>query len=149
MTDHRVVIAGAGYGGLSCALRLARRVPRGMSVTLVSVTDQGTLSELSCLEPAISADGSRVAFKSFATNLVDGDLNEEQDVFLRDLVRGTTERVSVASDGVQGNTYSSQPALSADGKHLAFFSSADNLVPFDTNGEGDLFVRSFGKIRLR
>jgi Tol biopolymer transport system component len=121
----------------------------GGSTTLVSLTDRGTPSNASSLASSISGDGSRVAFKSIATDMVEGDGNGVQDIFLRDLVRGTTERISVASDGTQANEYCSSPALSADGQHVAFYSPASDLVPRDTNGEPDLFVRSFGKVRRR
>jgi Tol biopolymer transport system component len=90
---------------------------------------------------ALSADGRFVAFRSSATNLVAGDTNGFQDVFLRDRLLGTTERVSVATGGAQGNGNSLEPALSADGRYAAFRSGATNLVAGDTNGVDDIFVR--------
>jgi hypothetical protein len=65
------------------------------------------------------------------------------DVFRRDIVAGTTQRVSVSSTGEQGNAesgYSRDVAISANGKHVAFASFASNLVPRDTNNEPDVFV---------
>src|SRR5207249_4731469 len=90
--------------------------------------------------PALSADGRFIAFVSLATSLVAGDTNGATDVFVRDRQTGMTARVSVASDGTQANNVSSYPALSADGRFLAFQSHATNLVVGDTNGKTDVFV---------
>src|SRR5262249_45096781 len=91
--------------------------------------------------PAISADGRSVAFRSDATNLVPGDTNNRSDVFVRDLVDGRTERVSVGSDGAQVATGSTtSPSISSDGRYVAFDSTAVELVPGDTNGVSDVFV---------
>ena len=102
--------------------------------------DAGGVLDINFGRPAISADGRYVAFASSATNLVKGDRNSVPDVFVRDRVAGTTERVSVASRKVQGNGDSSDPAISADGRFVAFASFADNLVPGDTNFTSDVFV---------
>jgi Tol biopolymer transport system component len=92
--------------------------------------------------PAVTPDGRYVAFASLASNLVPGDTNGTWDVFVRDRVRGTTERVSVGAGGEQAKGNSSgAPALSADGRFVAFQSFASNLVPGDTNGATDVFVR--------
>jgi Tol biopolymer transport system component len=90
--------------------------------------------------PALSADGRYVAFVSSATNLVKGDRNNVPDVFVRDRVAGTTERVSMAGRKTQANSDSSNPAITADGRFVAFSSFADNLVPGDTNFTSDVFV---------
>ena len=90
--------------------------------------------------PAISGDGRFVAFASSATNLVKGDRNGVADVFVRDRVAGTTERVTMANRKVEANGESSQPAISPDGRFVAFASFADNLVPADTNFTSDVFV---------
>lgn len=89
---------------------------------------------------SISADGSTVAFWSSASNLVPGDANGFQDVFVHDRLSGRTSRVSVNSAGAAGNWDSYYPSLSGDGRHVAFKSAANNLVAGDTNGYGDLFV---------
>jgi len=94
-------------------------------------------------DPSISSDGQRVAFNSGASGLVPGDTNGWADVFVRDRVAGTTSRVSVSSDGAQGNNRSDLSAISGDGGHVAFTSPASNLVPGDTNGQQDTFVRDF------
>ena len=91
--------------------------------------------------PVISADGRFVAFISTATTFVPGDTNAEADIFVRDLVSGTTERVSVAADGSQGDTASNNgansPAISADGRYVAFRTGMI-LTP---GGVGGIYVR--------
>jgi Tol biopolymer transport system component len=89
---------------------------------------------------AISADGRYVAFPSDATNLVAADTNAVTDVFIRDLVAGTTTRVSLSSFGEQGNGASSEPSLSRDGQIVAYSSLASNLVADDFNRVRDIFV---------
>jgi Tol biopolymer transport system component len=103
---------------------------------------------LSCY-PSISADGAHIVFVSTATNLVSGDTNGAPDVFLRDLVTGDTHRVNLSSAGAQATgqrVWSSidndiTARISGDGLHVAFASSATNLVPGDTNDTYDMFVR--------
>jgi Tol biopolymer transport system component len=92
-------------------------------------------------DPAISADGYHVAFTSWATNLSPGDTNGESDVFSYDVVTQTTELVSVGLDGEPGDDLSTDPSVSADGRYVAFTSYASNLVPGDTAGTWDVFVR--------
>lgn len=90
----------------------------------------------------ISADGRFIAFYSGAGDLVEGDTNLTLDVFVRDRELGTTERVSVTSDGSQANNGSWNPAISGDGRFVAFQSDANNLA-YDPHGGGhtDIFVR--------
>ncbi len=107
----------------------------------VSVDSVGVQTNADSYNPTISADGRYVAFYSLASNLVPGDTNTFADVFLRDRQTGTTERVSVNSGGVQGDFVSVGPSISADGRFVAFYSFASNLVAGDTNGSGDIFVR--------
>ncbi len=90
---------------------------------------------------SVSADGRYVAFSSLADNLVAGDTNGVVDVFVRDRVTGITDRVSVSGAGEQGNDWSNWPSISADGRYVAFMSTANNLVAGDTNGSWDVFVR--------
>lgn len=94
----------------------------------------------SLLHGVLTPDGRFVAFQSEATNLVTGDTNGARDVFVRDRSLGTTTRVSVTSVGGQGNGASSAPAISADGRFIAFESVATNLVAGDTNFSPDVFV---------
>ncbi|PWU23106.1 MAG: hypothetical protein C5B48_09185 [Candidatus Rokuibacteriota bacterium] len=90
--------------------------------------------------PAISANGRFVAFESDATNLVGGDGNGRRDIFVHDLRIGRTVRASVDSAGNQANGDSFSPAISGNGRFVAFSSSATNLVGGDTNGSSDIFV---------
>ncbi|HUV95170.1 MAG TPA: peptidoglycan DD-metalloendopeptidase family protein [Anaerolineae bacterium] len=107
---------------------------------MVSVSTEGQYGNSSSGLPAISADGRYIAFESGATNLVSNDTNGVGDVFVRDRVTGVTERVSIASDGMQGNESSEHPSISADGRVVAFRSRASNLVGGDTNNTWDVFV---------
>lgn len=120
----------------------------GATTTLVSRGPgvSGAVGDDYSAQPAISADGRYVAFESFATTLVAGDDNAHRDVFVRDLVSGTTELVSRAAGlgGALGNDDSDstfRPSLSAHGECVAFQTKATNLVPGDTNGSYDVFVR--------
>ncbi len=96
-------------------------------------------------QAAISGDGRFVAFASAASNLVAGDTNHATDVFLRDRVAGNTVRVSVGSGGAQSRGPSGLPAISVDGRVVAFVSAARNLVARDTNRAPDVFVRDLAK----
>jgi Tol biopolymer transport system component len=107
----------------------------------VSVSSSGTQGNGASDFPALTPDGRYVAFASIANTLVTGDTNATWDVFVRDLELGTTTRVSVDSSGAQGNGWSTSPAISADGRYVAFQSDAPNLVAGDTNGQTDVFVR--------
>src|SRR5262249_29399620 len=109
----------------------------------VSVASDGTQADGRSsffASPSLSADGRYVAFESDADNLVPGDTNLSSDVFVHDRVTGDTVRVSVASDGAEADGFSAEPALSADGRYVAFESDADNLVPGDTNDPSDVFL---------
>ncbi|MGW3818677.1 TolB family protein [Streptomyces sp. NPDC005046] len=90
---------------------------------------------------AISADGRYVTFVSLASNLVPGDTNGHQDVFVRDLMAGTTTRASVGNQGQQALSENRSASISADGRYVAFGSFAANLVAGDTNRRPDVFVR--------
>jgi Tol biopolymer transport system component len=106
----------------------------------VSVASDGTEGNGNSVFPSISADGRYVAFTSRATNLVEGDTNGFADIFVHDTQTGQTIRVSVASDGTEGNSFSLVPSISADGRYVAFESHATNLVAGDTNDLQDIFV---------
>jgi hypothetical protein len=106
----------------------------------VSVASDGAEGNGHSEFASISADGRYVAFLSWASNLVPGDTNGTVDVFVHDRLTGQTTRVSVASDGTEGNGASWRPSLSADGRYVAFASEASNLVPGDTNDKSDIFV---------
>jgi len=106
----------------------------------VSVASDGTQGNGWSGISSISADGRFVAFSSLANNLVSGDTNGFYDIFVHDRVTGQTNRVNIASDGTQGNSWSNDPSISTDGRFVAFESPANNLVPGDTNGKGDIFI---------
>ena len=116
------------------------------SIEIVSVDSSGVQgNDDSGGMPAVSADGRFAAFESDASNLVPDDTNAIPDIFVRDRLLGVTERVSVDSNGSQaegGGIYAtSSPVISADGRYVAFQSKSTNLVPGDTNGKADIFVR--------
>jgi Tol biopolymer transport system component len=134
---NRVVAASAG---LAVALAAAGSAVAAATTTRVSVGPGGLESDGHSVGTAISAHGRFVAFGSFATNLVPGDSNGAEDVFVRDRSAGVTQRVSVGAGG-QGNSVSLMPAISADGRYVAFLSGASNLVSGDTNVAFDAFVR--------
>jgi Tol biopolymer transport system component len=108
---------------------------------LISVAANGHGADGLCTSPSISADGRFVAFSSLATNLGNGDNNRQFDLFVRDRELGVTQRISTSEDGTEADGSSVTPSISVDGRFVAFASSATNLVPFDTNGKQDIFVR--------
>ncbi|MFO0983812.1 MAG: calcium-binding protein [Planctomycetota bacterium] len=108
--------------------------------TRVSVDSSGNQTDGLTAKCVPSADGRFVAFDSTAANLVPGDTNGQDDIFVHDRLIGETTRVSVSSSGAQADDRSEAPALSADGRYVAFFSYADNLVAADTNSSLDVFV---------
>ena len=114
---------------------------RNGAIEWISVNTSGGLSDDFSFDPCVSGDGRFVAFDSYSTDLVAGDLNGASDAFIRDRVAGTTLILSLSSAGVQGNNTSATPRLSADGRFAVFVSYANNLVPGDMNGLGDVFVR--------
>jgi trimeric autotransporter adhesin len=113
----------------------------GSSFERVSVSSAGAQGNASSNDAAISADGRFVAFSSAASNLVSGDTNVFNDVFLRDLVSDTTTLVSSSAQGVVGNGSSGAASISGDGRYVAFTSAASNLVAGDTDVQRDVFVK--------
>jgi hypothetical protein len=112
----------------------------GNVTTRVSVNSSGAEANQDSFNPSISGDSRFVAFTSVATNLVAGDTNGTEDVFLRDRTNGTTVRVSVDSSAVEGDSDSHEPAISGNGRFVAFTSVATNLVVGDLNGVQDVFA---------
>ena len=138
-----------------------RRTAGTTLVSLSSRGEQGLTTPLATWDdyrPALSHTGRFVAFTSTASNLVSGDTNVSEecrgpcaDVFVHDRVRLTTERVSVSTEGTEGNSHSFLPSISADGRRVTFTSRATNLVPGDTNDSLDIFVhdrRTHGTTRV-
>jgi len=110
------------------------------TMSLVSRAYSGKVGFGCGANPAISADGSKVAFISDGANLVRHDTNGTYDVFLRDMTTGVTERVSVTSKGAQTNGGLGRVTISGDGRYVVFQSDAWNIVPDDENGVTDIFV---------
>ncbi len=105
-----------------------------------SQANEGEINIFEFDKPSISGDGRYVAFSSSATNLVANDTNGARDIFVHDLQTGETTLVSKSSDGLQGDSRSDYPAISADGRYVVFSSYARNLVPGDTNLNSDIFL---------
>ncbi|MGW0222803.1 S8 family serine peptidase [Streptomyces tendae] len=126
--------------GRSGARHADLSLPRPSDTERVSLTDRGDQVNGDAWWPDVSDDGQVVAFASPASNLVAGDTNGTFDVFVTDRGKQTTQRVSVASDGAQGDDFSLSPTLSADGRYVGFNSAATGLVPGDTNRLTDAFV---------
>jgi hypothetical protein len=123
-----------------CGLLLCAHPASAASTARMSVNNsaaQGNADSVAC---SISADGRYVAFVSGAKNLVPGDTNGKNDIFVRDRETNTISRVSVNSSGGQGNDDSDLPSISGDGRYVAFESYATNLVPNDKNFRPDVFV---------
>jgi Tol biopolymer transport system component len=122
----------------------------GQSFEVASIDDSGSRANGDSRRPSISADGRYVAFESWASNLVPGDTNKRRDIFVRDRLSGTTTRVSVSSSGVQSNGDSANAAISANGRYVAFESTAKNLDPAARNGLTQVYVRDLvaGTTRL-
>ena len=106
----------------------------------VSVSSSGQQGNGDSYASSISADGQYVAFMSGASNLVTGDTNWNNDIFVHDRQTGETTRVSLSSTGEQGNNDSRFSSISADGRFVTFLSNSSNMVPGDTNGCCDIFV---------
>src|SRR5688572_23604367 len=109
-------------------------------LTLASTDSTGVQANQESYAPRVSGDGRYVAFDSYASNLVPGDANFMTDVFVKDLVTGHVDRVSVSTSGLEANGSSYVPSISSDGRHVAFESMASNLVTGDTNAKSDVFA---------
>ena len=107
--------------------------------TRVSVDSNGTQATGPSFEPTLSFNGQVVVFTSAASNLVPGDSNGVEDIFSRNQLTGTVKRLSLDSNGVEGNGHSFEAQVADSGLALVFLSEATNLVPNDTNGVTDVF----------
>lgn len=132
----------SAVGGTQPATAADFQPPTTERVSVSSTGAQATGSQtLLSGSPDISSEGRYVAFQSAATNLVPGDTNAKTDVFVHDRSLKTTTRVSISSAGEQQNAGSSwPPAISGEGRYVAFVSDATNLIAGDTNGTRDVFV---------
>ncbi|MBI5364344.1 MAG: hypothetical protein HZA53_14285 [Planctomycetes bacterium] len=111
------------------------------AIVRTSVGSNGSGGFGSSYVGGISGDGRFVAFTSTVSSFAAADTNGREDAFVRDVVLGTTELVSVAAGGTSGNSYSLASSISTDGRFVAFESGATDLVPNDTNAINDVFVR--------
>jgi len=125
---------------LSASVASAGRATGHDVTSCASVTPGGHVGEIGSQSPSLSVDGRFVAFQSGAGDLVAGDTNARDDVFVRDRLTGVTTRASVDSNGDQANDNSYGASISADGRFVAFLSIATNLVPHDITGHADVFV---------
>ncbi len=106
----------------------------------VSLSTNGTEGDGRSFAGGVTKNGRVVVFWSHATNLVAGDTNGVEDVFLHDVRNGETTRINLGARGVQADGVSRSPSMSDDGRWIAYHSGASNLVPGDTNGETDIFL---------
>jgi uncharacterized repeat protein (TIGR01451 family) len=110
-------------------------------ITLASTSDSGIKSDLFSLSPSLSADGTRVAFRSVSTNLDPADSDSISDIYVKDVVTGDITLASTSDDDVKANSDSFDPSLSGDGTTVAFWSDATNLDPADTDSIPDVYVK--------
>ncbi|MAS95466.1 MAG: hypothetical protein CMO55_19880 [Verrucomicrobiales bacterium] len=111
------------------------------TTSLVSVSTGNVQADENCSDGVISGNGKFVAFRSVSALLVGMDMNSAEDVFVRDLDGGTTERVSISTGSVEAEFDCENPAISFDGRYVAFDSSSTNLVGGDSNMKFDVFLR--------
>jgi Tol biopolymer transport system component len=107
----------------------------------VSTTAGGAQAVGRSTQPEITPNGTHIAFVSLASNLVAGDPPGVGDVFVKNRLTGSIERVSESTAGADGDATSQSPSISADGRYVAFDSFATTLVLNDLNGVKDAFVR--------
>lgn len=117
----------------------ARNIDTGELVLVSKSANDSTANSFS-MYPRVSSDGRYVAFYSYSSDLVSSDWNYTGDVFVRDLVSGKTEIVSVATDGTQGIYDSNGASISADGRYIAFH-TVSKLSPDDNTGVIGVYVR--------
>ncbi len=113
----------------------------GQAIEVASENAAGDPADAGSGSARITADGRYIVFHSDAGNLVPGDTNGVWDVFLRDTVLDTIERVSVSSAGAEGDDHSGYADITDDGRYVVFSSRATNLVAGDTNYAPDVFLR--------
>jgi Tol biopolymer transport system component len=111
-------------------------------LVVVSVGNHGATADGNSTQPRMSGDGRYVVFASVATNLVAADTNAASDVFVRDLLLGSTTRLSVSSTGSQASGASQAPDISDDGQVVVFLSRAADLTGNDANDTFDIFVHT-------
>lgn len=145
-TSAKRMMAGLMMAALVMMLGAGRGTAYAASSTeRVTVSRTGVQGNGSSSRASISGNGRYIMFVSAASNLVPHDTNGVTDTFVWDRVTGKIVRISVSSEGRQGNRgydyWGGPPSISAHGRFIAFESMASNLVPGDTNGRSDVFVR--------
>ncbi|BAY27535.1 hemolysin-type calcium-binding region [Calothrix sp. NIES-2100] len=110
------------------------------NITRVSVASDGTEANGNNYGASISADGGYIVYSSAASNLVANDNNNRSDVFVYDRTTKQTTRISIASNGTEGDDSSFSPSISSDGRYITYISAATNLVANDSNFQSDVFV---------
>jgi Tol biopolymer transport system component len=110
-------------------------------VTLAATNDNGKRANGFSYEATLSADGTRVAFYSEATNLDPADTDTAGDIYVKDLVTGEVMLASVSETGEKSNGWNEYPAISADGTKVVFVSAATNLDPLDTDEVVDVYLK--------
>jgi hypothetical protein len=131
-----------GYGNLTNQQVYLRDRQLG-TTKILSVSPTGVQANNQVYRAAISGDGRRVVFSTAATNLTPDNLGTSGylHIFLRDLTTNQTQLVSKTWNGTIANNSSYEPTLSAEGRYVAFYTDATNMVAGDTNGFVDVLVR--------
>lgn len=115
-------------------------------ISRVSVASNGTEADQASFDPSISGDGSKIAFESWASNLSNQEFYRfgQSEIFVHDSMTGETKQVSTDKDGTDSNSFSRNPAISADGRWVAFESGASNFsaAGFDSNATVDIYVKN-------
>ncbi len=156
MSSRRTIAAAAALGLVALLPLTSAKGAQDTQADGDSTTSCSSLSTGTCTKRTISADGSRVVFTSEATNLVDGDNNDQADVFLAQVAADgshTLQRISVpdgasGGTGSEGDGDSGTPSISPDGQWVAFESKATDLVADDTNNAADIFLYHVATARL-
>ena len=145
-----LITCGAVAVVLSIAVGASRASAAATDTLVSAAASNGHAAQGISLPGSISADDRYVAYVSWAANIVSGDTNGDEDVFVRDLTGTTSVRASVSTAGVQANGLSDAPVISQNGRWVAFQSVATNLSKApDTNRTWDVFVRNLDTDRTR
>lgn len=137
MTISRILRSKLFFTEIVCILIICLTVSHAEENSTLIEIEAGNLASANA---STSANGRFIAFHSAANNLIPGDTNNTQDIFVFDRDTKNMQRVSVSSDGEQANDYSLRPSISGDGRYVAFMSYAKNLVDNDDNHQLDIYV---------
>ena len=141
-TANNLTLTNNNNSVLPCRFNVFLRDRTSQTTTLVSVNQNGTGGGNGDSFPTgISTNGQFALFESSASDLVANDTNNVSDIFVRDVINGTTTLVSIGTDGGNANGTSRGSVMTPDGCYVAFTSAASNLVTDDTNNIPDVFVR--------